>query len=319
MIAAGIAFGLLSSIALGVGDLSAGLLARRLGTLRVAAGELALSLVLLLVLIRIAGLGLPSDPHWVSIVAGIAALRTFGYFALIRAFSFGPVAVVGPITAGNSAATVVAAMLLLGDRPSPLQLVAVVVATVGSLLIVLVVDRPNRRLRLSGRGPMLAIVAMVCLATVVAAQQPPIRALGWLPMIALRRGFEVAITWSILVIGWLLAPAAVGLVRRPWSEWSRRGRAPRPPASRAPSPLGGWAASRSARFLVAIAVFDTVGLSSLAVALQVAPAWLFGIVGSVGPVVAVTYGMVFLGERLKPVQWLGIAFVLLALVLVGLG
>jgi drug/metabolite transporter (DMT)-like permease len=313
LILEGIAFGLLSAIALGVGDLSAGLLARRLGTLRVAAGELLVSVLLLLALLAIAGLGLPTEPRWTVWIAAVAALRAFGYFALLRAFSLGPVAVVGPVVAGNSAVTVIAAVILLGDRPSPVQYLAVLMATIGSILIVLVVDRPARRFRAVGLGPLIAIVAMVCLATVVAAQQPPIREVGWLPTIAFRRLVEALITWTLVGVGWFVAPELLGL---------RQSRPVVDPivamdsSSRRVVPT--WR-PRTSRALLAIGAIDTIGLSSLAVALDVAPAWLFGVVGSIGPAVALSYGMVVLGERLRPTQWLGIALILASLVLVAIG
>jgi drug/metabolite transporter (DMT)-like permease len=303
---AGIGFGLLSSFALGVGDLSAGLLARRFGTIRVAAAELAVSLTLLLGLLVVAGLALPTQPGWIAWIAAVAGLRAFGYFALIRAFSIGPVAVVGPIVAGNTAVTVLAAMILLGERPTPLQLAAVAIATLGSMLIVIVVDQPARRVRVAGSGPLLAVVAMVALAIVVAAQQPPIREIGWLPTIALRRLVEAGITWTVLIAAVFLGFAPVSRIAKPAVE------------SEVDQATQRWI-PRSPYALLAVGLIDTVGLSSLAIALDVAPAWLFGVVGSVGPVVALTYGMVVLGERLRPAQWLGIALVIVAIVLVGLG
>jgi drug/metabolite transporter (DMT)-like permease len=316
LITSGIAFGLLSSAALGVSDLTAGLLARRIGSLRVAAGELLVSMVLLLILLRLNGLTLPSDPGWVLWIGLVGTLRAVGYFALVRAFNVGPVAVVSPIIASNSAVTVLAGVVLLGERPSPAQYVAVIIGSVGSLLVALSLNRSKRMGSIIGPGPAFAIVAMVCLSIVVAAQQPPIRQVGWLQTIALRRIFEVCLTWAALGLAYFLLPARLGL--RPWRSAASSGDVGWAPGSRIAlirSALG----SRSFRFLVAIGIVDTIGLSALALALSVGPAWLFGLVGTTGPLVAITYGLVVLRERLRPQQWFGIGLVAVAVLLAALG
>jgi drug/metabolite transporter (DMT)-like permease len=318
LIASGIAFGLLSSAALGVSDLTAGLLARRIGSLRVAAGELFVSMLLLLVLLRLSGLTLPSDPGWILWIGLVGTLRAFGYFALVRAFSLGPVAVVSPIIASNSAVTVLAGVILLGERPSPAQYIAVIIGSIGSLIVALSLNRSKGKGTGSiiAPGPAFAIVAMVCLSIVVAAQQPPIRQVGWLQTIALRRIVEVCVTWATLGLAYLVVPARLGL--RPWHSLPPSGAAGSSPSSRMTA-MRRVIGSRSLRFLVAIGFVDTIGLSALALALSVGPAWLFGLVGTTGPLVAITYGLVVLRERLLPQQWLGIGLVAAAVLLAAVG
>jgi drug/metabolite transporter (DMT)-like permease len=44
---------------------------------------------------------------------------------------------------------------------------------------------------------------------------------------------------------------------------------------------------------------------------------LAGITGSFGPIVSMTFGLIILGERLRPNQWLGVPIVLASIFLVG--
>ena len=55
-----------------------------------------------------------------------------------------------------------------------------------------------------------------------------------------------------------------------------------------------------------------------AFALNVAPAWLIGVVNPMGPIVVITAGVVLFGERLGTSQWLGIVLVSLGLVLLAI-
>jgi len=52
--------------------------------------------------------------------------------------------------------------------------------------------------------------------------------------------------------------------------------------------------------------------------LQVSLAWLVGLASSFAPVVAVLVAVGFLGERLRPIQWLGLLAIVAGLALVTL-
>lgn len=322
MILAGIAFSVLSSFALGTSDLAAGLLARRIGLLRVVAGGLLLSLLILATVLVLTGRSLPTDPDWVPWIVGVGLLRAFGYFALVRAFSLGPVAVVAPITASSSAVTVLASVVLLGEQPTVVQWIAVVLASAGTILVAVSFNELGRRVSLVGQGPLFAALAMLALSTVVAAQQPPIRAVGWLETITLRRSVEVGVTWLALLLAFRFAPQLLGRARRHATAEvaiAEAGAASDAGAA-APDARVARLSGRGLFGLMAlVGILDSVGLSSLALALSVAPAWLFGIVSATNPIVGITYGMVFLGERLRPIQWAGIALIVVGLVLVALG
>ena len=90
----------------------------------------------------------------------------------------------------------------------------------------------------------------------------------------------------------------------------------------APAPATPLARSPDRRVLglvVAAGLLDVGGFVAFAVGLQVSETWLVGITSSFGPVVAVAIGVAVFGERPRPVQWLGLAFVLASVFLIALG
>jgi chloramphenicol-sensitive protein RarD len=63
---------------------------------------------------------------------------------------------------------------------------------------------------------------------------------------------------------------------------------------------------------------DVAGLTSFAIGLSSAPTWMVGLVSSSGPAITILFAVAFLGERLKPVQWLGLVGVAIGMVAIGL-
>ena len=78
------------------------------------------------------------------------------------------------------------------------------------------------------------------------------------------------------------------------------------------SMAGSWRSSRWRD------VLDVVGLVSFAYGLEVAETWLVGLASSFGPAVTIVVAVAFLGERLRPVQWVGLAGVLVGMIAIGL-
>ena len=52
---------------------------------------------------------------------------------------------------------------------------------------------------------------------------------------------------------------------------------------------------------------DLIGFVAYTIGLEVAPTWLVGLASSFGPALVVLIAVAFLGERLRPSQWLGLA------------
>ena len=54
-------------------------------------------------------------------------------------------------------------------------------------------------------------------------------------------------------------------------------------------------------------MLDVLGLIVVRVGLEIAPTWMVGLAVSFGPAVTILVAVAFLGERLKPIQWFGLA------------
>jgi drug/metabolite transporter (DMT)-like permease len=287
-----------AALSLGAGDVLAGLVARRVGTIRTVTGSLLISLAALWTYIAVVGLAFPKDPSWFTLVAALGVLRAIGYLALVQAFRLGPLSLVSAISACSAATKVLLAVVLLGEQPDTLQWAAVPIATVGSVLALLQGRSGPGQSQGSSVGIALAVVALVSLGLVTVGLKGPIAEGGWAQTVTVRRSIEVVVTLLFFV------PTLVA-VRKP----------PRADAVSAP----GIRPRRLALALSCVAMFDTIGLSSLAVALSVAPAWLVGLVSSSSPVVALTVGTVAFQERLRPRQWAGIGLVAASIVLATVG
>jgi len=140
------------------------------------------------------------------------------------------------------------------------------------------------------------MVALVLFAVMTVGSAEAIDISGWLPLILLSRVTQVVAGWSLLGIGLGLRPRWMG----PLLE------APQPPSTRA---LG---------IAVTAGLLDAVGLISFAIGLERSETWLVGLASSFGPAVAVVVAVAFLGERLRPTQWLGLAGIAAGLAAVAL-
>lgn len=105
----------------------------------VRAAALALSLVALLVVWRRAGAPRPRPPRRSTVVPVVASgvLLLLAHALLLEALSLGLLSIVGPITALSPAFTVIPAWLFLHEHISRVQVLGMVVATAGLVLVAL--------------------------------------------------------------------------------------------------------------------------------------------------------------------------------------
>jgi drug/metabolite transporter (DMT)-like permease len=231
----------------------------------------------------------------VALLLGIGAAAS--YVGLYYAFAVGPLSVVGPITALFGTVTVLFAVLFLGERLTIAESVAVIIAASGSILAAIEFTGSGR-IQLIGLGPLAALGAVLLGSAITVAMQHPIRTDGWVPtVIAVRIG--VAITAGIALLAVSRFRPGMGGLDAPTTS------------ARLPK--------RFVALIAAIGCFDAIAFSSYAIGLSTAPVWLVGIVAATSPIVLLFGGQLILHERLRPLQWVGVAFVFSSMAIIAFG
>lgn len=292
----GLALGLFASLAWGLTDLTGALAARRVGSVGVLAGAQLVSLALLLV-IAVANRQL-LDP---STVPGFAAGLVLGVFAAVAYLAFyaalriGPISVVSPVVAAYGGLTVVLAVVFRGESLAPMQAIGAAVATFGIVLTGLVIGGSLRETRIAGPGVAVALVTMLLFAVLTVALAGPIKANGWLPVMLGSRMSNTAVGVLLLVLALSRRDGPLGVLLGPPGGFGRRALA-----------------------LVAVAgACDLAGFVAYTVGLEIAETWLVGLASSFGPALVVVVAVLFLGERLRPSQWLGLGMLASGLVVLA--
>lgn len=294
----GLLLGLGAALAWGFTDVAGALAGRRVGSLRTLAGAQGTSLVALLVaaavtgqLQAIPGIG-PADLVLCTLM-GLAAMGA--YLSFFTALRMGPLAVVSPTVAAYGGLTVVLAVVLRGENPSGFQGLGAALSTLGVILVGFVFDGGLRATRLVGRGVPLAVIALVLFAVLTIGLADPIGRHGWAPVLIVSRVANAGACLGLL--------AFVLLARPRWAG---------PLVATAGRP------GRAAAIIIAAGALDLIGFVFYAYGLEIAETWLIGLASSFGPVVAILVGLGFLGERLRPSQWLGLGLVGAGIVAVAL-
>ena len=294
----GLAFGLLAALAWGIVDVCAAISTRYQGSLRVLAGSQSVSLLTLVVL----AMGAPSllgDDPLSGIVAGlpIGILSGLVYLSYFTTLRMGPVSIVSPVIVAYGGLTVILAVVFRGEALTIQQAAGALLATAGVVLAGITFHAGDlRRVRIVGPGVILAVVTLIGFAVLVLLLASPIRAHGWLPVMA---GARIGNCGIALVL--------LGVALRSRSRWFR-------PLLQ---PDLGW--PRMVIVVVVLGgVFDIVGFIALSVGLSVAPVWLVGLASSFGPMLAVGYGIWRLGERPHRTQWAGLALIGIGVVVLAL-
>jgi len=284
----GLLYGLGAAFAWGLTDIAAALSGRRLGSLRTLAGAQLVALAVLLALVVVRGvqpLAIPVTTLVTCVSLGILSMAA--YLAFFIALRIGPIAVVSPVVAAFGGFTVVLAVIFRGESLTIPQAIGAAVATVGIVLTGVVLDSGWRGVRLRGAGVAFGLIAMALFAILTVATAGPIREVGWLPVMVVSRASNTLASWAILAIALAARPGVVD------------------PAVGAEPPVGRRGSGLAV--VAAAGLLDVLGLISFAIGLEVAETWLVGLSSSFGPVVAVLLAVVFMSERLRPIQWVGLA------------
>jgi drug/metabolite transporter (DMT)-like permease len=276
----GLAISLASAFSWGVSDFLGGVQSRRLPVLGVLAVSQPAGLVLVLLLIPVFGADpIPADKLAIAAVAGAASLG--GLAAFYAAMAMGTVSVVAPI-ASLGVVVPVAVGLARGEEPATVQLIGLVVAIVG--VVVLSYEEDHEHAGVARRSIVLAILAGLGFGIfftgidAAAADHP-----GW-AIVAVR-------------VGGVLTVAAALLVARPQ--------------------LAGVGAALPV--LVAIGAFDVLANGLFAVASTKGLLPVVAVGGSMYPAFTVALAHAVLGERLAAPQWAGVVLALAGVALIAGG
>lgn len=311
-----------TALAFGISDGLAALSARSVGTVRTTAGSLLVSVTILTAAAFVMRLELPSDPVRLARVGALGILHGLAYFAFVRAMELGPVSVVSPITASSGVVTVILAIGLLGEHPSPIQLAAVPVTGLGCVLAVFGTGPGSGRHRYGlGFGPLFAFGTCLLYAVYTIGLVWAIESIGWGQAVLVSRAASVAV--ALAVIGWTLRRGHRAV--RPADEEQFPIEVDSGPAigprmvrfrerlrSRVPR-------RRSALLIGVIGSLAAVGQITRAYALQTTPAWLIGLVAATSPVIVLVVALVVLRERMSRTQWIGVVMVMVGVMLVSVG
>lgn len=274
------AISLASAFSWGVSDFLGGLTSRRLPVLGVLAVSQPAGLVLIAVVIVIFGADpIPADKLAIAALAGAASLG--GLWAFYAAMAMGTVSVVAPI-ASLGVVVPVAVGLAKGDAPAAIQLIGLVPAMAG--VVILGYEEHPEHAGVARRSVILAIIAGLGFGIFftgldVASPDRP----GW-AVLAVRVGGVITVAIALLISRPRLA-----------------------------------AVSGSIAVLLTIGFFDVLATTLFAVASTKGVLPVIAVGGSMYPAFTIALAHGVLGERLARIQWAGVVLALLGVALIAAG
>ncbi len=281
-------YGLLAAVGFGLADFLTALTTRRIGTFLTLAVAQAVGTLICAVAFTVGhpGTGGADAAAWLGLILS-GALAAVAYVGLYRGLELGPVALVSPIVAADSAIAILLIVPVLHETvPGPgwigvaAALAGVVMASIDprSLRSTTPVDR---------RGIAWALLSMALFGVVVFIVGWAAKRYGWfLPMFCSRLG----------TMGALLAAAGAA-----------RGRLLRRP----PSPAFVWLA-------VVVGLVDLGGFAAFSRGSEVGVVSVVIAVSAAFPLIPMVGGMVVFGERPARTQLAGALLVVAGLVVLGL-
>ena len=285
----GIALGLGAALSWGLADYFAARGSRTIGALRIVLGFHLASMVPLTILVLATGALSNVKADQLPLFVVLGAVGWLSYLAFYGALSIGPISVLSPIVSGYAAVTVLFAVAISGEVLSTGEIVAVVAVIAGAMVASANVREIAHATidRRTGRGFVLALIAMALLGGFVFGVSYYHRSLGWLAPIFLARGFTT-----------LFLLAHVGL---------RSGGIGRSTLPRALLPT-----------FALLALLDTGGYVFFNLGANHAATSVVATASAPYAVVPIVMGVWLLTERPTPVQWSGVALIIGGLITLGL-
>lgn len=302
-----------SSLFYGVADFVGGLAARRMPVVAMTAVNYAVSAVVLIAACVVVRMEVSTAAIGSGIAAG--AFAVVGFLAFYGALVTGAMSILSPIVAATQAAVpVLADVVLLGHRPSPIGWVGIAVALGGGLLLGLP-ERGAGALRITPRVLALGLVAGVTLgASTVCLDAAPAES-GVLPVT-----FDVLTGLTVLVV--ILVLARVSPTVRRWAgalDVASGHDALGEPAEGGAN-VGEARRQRRAALMLAASAGLLLGVGNvfLMLGLHAGSLAVVAVLMGLYPLATVLLARVVLGERLARVQVVGVVAALAACVLLGL-
>jgi drug/metabolite transporter (DMT)-like permease len=292
----GLLTGLGAALSWGTMDIASALASRRIGSLRVTAGVQLVGSGLLVVAAIASRIAIPSEPGVLGVCGLLGLIGAGAYFAYFTGLRIGPISVVGGMVAAYGGLTVVLAVVVRGESLTLTQALGAAIATIGVILTGVAFDGGLRATRFAGPGVIFAVVALVLFALMAITMDIALESADWLQVLLLSRLVTAAISIAG-VVGVAIASRQV------------------PGSPRAVAPVR-W--RRVGAMLVVAGSLDVTGLVAFAIGLSSAPTWMVGLASSFGPALTILVAVALLGERLRPIQWLGLAGVAIGMVAIGL-
>jgi drug/metabolite transporter (DMT)-like permease len=292
----GLLAGLGAAFAWGTLDIVTALTSRVIGSLRVTAGMQLVTAVLFVAMLLITGTALPTDPGQLALAALLGLIGAGAYLAYFTGLQIGPIAVVSGVVAAFGGLTVVLSVIFRGETLTALQAAGATIATVGVVLTGIAFDGGWRATRFAGPGVVFSLVALVLFALMTIMTDIALETMSLLQLYTVARGVNTTVVVIVVV-----------LLSRTTRTVGRR-------------PVGGsaWSSRRVVGALIVAATLDVLGLIAFATGLESAPTWLVGLAASFGPAVTILVAVALLGERLRTVQWVGLAGIAAGLVLIAI-
>lgn len=296
----GLLAGLGAALSWGTLDVFSALASRRIGSLKVTTGIQLVGAALVVALALATGTPFPADP-FVIVGGGLVGLAGAGaYLSYFTGLRIGPIAVVSGMVAAYGGLTVVLAVVFRGESLTLLQAAGATIATAGVILTGVAFDGSLRGTRFASPGVAFAIVALVLFATMSIGSDIVIDRATWIELVLVSRTANAVLSSMILI----LAMSAGRRMAQPLLIGEEGG--------------DGVMDRRVVGYILLAGILDLLGLAVFTYGLESAETWLVGLASSFGPAVTIIVAVAFLGERLKPVQWIGLAGVLVGMLAIGL-
>ena len=281
MVLESILFGLASGIGLGISDVIAAGVARRMGVVRsTLAFQLVTVSIYSLYLLTGTGIGSISGGDWL-LMAGLSVLVLGFYMSFYKALQLGPVSIVGPILAAHSVIIVLMSVALLGERLSGWQFASISVTIGGVVLLSVDVRSHGSGQKILGLGIVLALFASVTVGVWQFSIGVLSRDLGWFLPLYVSRVFLLS----------MLLPLAAWRRSWPWQSMT-------------------WPVGAA---VVVVGVLESGALFAFSRGAEIGLISIVGAASTVYPIIPILGGFYLYRERLAPNQLAGLLVVVLGL------